>query len=156
VIYVRPRREKKVGYFCEVMKIPHYLPLRCDTRIYQRRKVSFLKPVFPGYLFAALDDASRAEVFKTNNVIRLLKSENQNGLLFELEQIKMALTADPTLGACAALTRGRHVRITGGAFMGIEGIVYSFKNPSKVCLNVEMINRAVAVEVDKDLLEVIE
>jgi transcription antitermination factor NusG len=59
---------------------------------------------------------------------------------------------DPTLGACEALKRGLRVRITGGPFMGIEGVIENLKGSAKVLLNVEMINRAVPLEVDRSFL----
>jgi transcription antitermination factor NusG len=64
------------------------------------------------------------------------------------------LDIDPTLSECTALSEGRRVKILGGPFMGIEGTVTSTKGKAKVCLNVDMIGRAVAVEVDREYLEV--
>ena len=40
--------------------------------------------------------------------------------------------------------------------MGIEGIVSSIKGTNKVRLNVDMIGQAIAVEVDREYLEVLE
>ena len=40
--------------------------------------------------------------------------------------------------------------------MGVEGLVQSLRGKNKVCLNVDMIGRAVAVEVDREYLEVID
>jgi len=69
--------------------------------------------------------------------------------------VRKALRVDPSLGTCQALTAGRRVRIHAGPFMGVEGIVANVKGKAKVCLNVEMIGRAVAVEVDREFIEVI-
>jgi transcription antitermination factor NusG len=48
------------------------------------------------------------------------------------------------------------VRITGGPFSGIEGIVASLKGKTSVRLNVEMVGQAVAVDVAREFLEVID
>jgi transcription antitermination factor NusG len=115
------------------------------------------KPVFSGYFFVAFDRDSRATLLRTNNVVRIIRPEDQQRLLHELDQIQLALEVDPTLATCMALKRGRLVRIRGGAFMGIEGVVSSLKNGSpKVRLNVDLIGRAVAMEIDRDLLELID
>ena len=53
VLHVKPRCEKKVDDFCATFQIGRYLPLRKETKIYQRRKVTVEKPVFPRYVFAA-------------------------------------------------------------------------------------------------------
>lgn len=154
VLYVRPRCEKKMAEFCRIQGYEHYLPLRSETKIYQRRKVTVAKPVFPGYLFVAFDPQGRLELLKTNNIVRILESPDEQNLIHELEQIQKALSVDATLGAVAALKKGRHVRITGGPFMGVEGLIQDVKGNTKVLLNVDMIGRAVAVEVDRDFLEV--
>lgn len=154
VLYVRPRCEKKMAEFCRIQGYEHYLPLRSETKIYQRRKVTVAKPVFPGYLFVSFDPQGRLELLKTNNIVRILESPDEQNLIHELEQIQKALSVDATLGAVAALKKGRHVRITGGPFMGVEGLIQDVKGNTKVLLNVDMIGRAVAVEVDRDFLEV--
>ena len=157
VLYLRPRCEKKMAEHCIKHGLKYFLPLREETKIYQRRKVTVNKPLFVGYLFVSFDRAGRVALLKTNHIIRILVPEDEELLLYELAQIREALTIDPTLGACAALTRGRRVRIVGGPFMGVEGVVWTLKKDrSKIRLNVEMIGQAVAIEVDRDYLELID
>lgn len=156
VMYLKPRCEKKLAEYCRIQNMECYLPLRMERKIYQRRKVLVEKPVFPGYFFASADEEERLGLLKTNNIVRILVPPREQDFLFELEQIRKALMADPTLGSCVALERGKRVRITGGPFMGIEGMVSAMKGQSKVCLNVEMIGRAVVVEVYREFLEIID
>ncbi len=156
VLYLKPRCEKKLAEYCRVKNLEHYLPLRMERKIYQRRKVIVEKPVFPGYFFVSADDEKRLGLLKTNNVVRMIVPPREQDFLFELDQIRKALTADPTLGSRVALERGKHVRITGGAFMGIEGMVSAIKGESKVYLNVEILGRAVVVEVYREFLELMD
>ena len=156
VLYLRPRSEKKVAVCCEQHRITYYLPLREETKIYQRRRVKVEKPLFPCYFFATFDAIGREDLLKTNNVLRILEPPSRRQLLYELAQVRKALRVDPTLSTCSALKAGRRVRIMGGPFMGVEGIVRAIKGNTKVCLNVDMIGRAVAVEVDRDYLDVID
>jgi transcriptional antiterminator RfaH len=156
VLHIHPRCEKKMAEYCKVNKLEYYLPLRKQTRVYQRRRVTFEKPVFPGYLFAAFDGDGRLALLKSNNIIRILTPENEDRLLFELEQVKKALLVDPTLVPCESLKKGKHVRILSGPFMGIEGVVADVKGTMKVRLNVDMIGQAVSVEIEKDFLELLE
>lgn len=152
VLHVKPRREKKVAEFCELAKLDHYLPLREESKIYQRRRVTVQKCVFPGYLFAAFDADGRLQLLKTNNIVRILEPPDQQELIHELDQVRAALEVDPTLGAGKALQAGRVVRITGGPFRGIEGKIQSLKGKSMVCLNVDMIGQAVRMEVAREYL----
>lgn len=156
VLHVRPRAEKKVDEFCEANNIAAYLPLRSEMKIYQRRKVIVRKPVFPGYMFAAFNREERALILKTNNVVRTLAAESEAQLIHELEQVRLALMADPTLTACIALKTGTRVLIRQGVFMGIEGVVARLRSVSKVRLNVEVLGQAVHLEIAREFLEVIE
>jgi transcription antitermination factor NusG len=153
VLYLRPRTEKKMAEFCRLHRFPYYLPLRRETKIYQRRRVTVEKPLFPSYFFTSFDAEGRLNILKANHIIRVLQPGSRRKLLHELAQIRKALAVDPCLGTCAALAAGRRVRIKAGPFMGIEGIVQSIKGKMKVCLNVEMIGRAVVMEVDRSFLE---
>jgi len=156
VLYLRPRCEKKTAEYCKIHNLEYYLPLREETKIYQRRRVKVTKPVFPGYLFVSFNRQGKLTLLKSNNIVRILIPEKEEWLLHELTQIRKALSVNPTLGACVALKRGHLVRITNGPFMGVEGVVSSLKGATKVRLNVEMIGQAVALEVDREYLEVIE
>jgi transcription antitermination factor NusG len=156
VLYVKPRSEKRMAEYCVAQGLEHYLPLRRETKIYQRRKVTVDKPVFPGYVFVRFDADSRLTVLKANPIVRVLETGDEGRLVHELDQVRKALAADPALGTVAALKRGTRVRIKAGPFMGVEGLVADMRNPTQVRLNVEMIGRAVVVDVDRDFVESME
>ena len=156
VLHLRPRTEKKVAELCERNRLLHYLPLRRETKIYQRRKVTVEKPVFPGYLFVSMDRDGRLAVLKTNHVVRIMEPGNRRTLLHQLAQVRRALQADPALIASSGLRKGRRARITGGPFMGIEGVIFEVKGMTRVSLNVEIVGQSVAVVVDPGFLETID
>ena len=153
VLHVKPRCEKKMADYCLAHVVTCDLPLREETKVYQRRRVTVRKPVFPGYAFAAFNAEQRATVLKSNFIVRILPVQDQTRLIAELEQVRQALTVDPTLDACAAFQAGKRVCIRSGPFQGLEGVVQVFKGRAKVVLNIEMIGRALAVEVGMELLE---
>jgi len=156
VLHVRPRCEKKIAQCCAALEIEHYLPLCSEVKVYQRRKVTVEKPVFPGYVFASFDRQQRLALLKTNQVIRFLETDDEERLVYELEQVRKALAVDPSLGADAALEKGTAIRITGGPFMGVEGWVEELRGQNKVCLSVDMIGQAIVVEVAREYLEPID
>ena len=153
VLHVRPRCEKKMAGHCAFYSIPHYLPLRRETKVYQRRKVTVDKPVFPGYVFAEVPRAQRLTVLKSSSIVRVIEVEDQARFVHEIDQVRQALAVDATLGATAAITSGRPVRIVGGPFQGLEGVVATVRGVTRVVLNVDMIGQAVKVDVDADMLE---
>lgn len=155
-LHVKPRCEKKVAQHCVRLGLTYYLPLRSETKIYQRRKVTVEKPLFPGYVFAGFDQDQRVELLKTNQIVRLLEPVHPRLLLYQLAQIRRALRADPRLETLAGIKPGRQVRIKAGPFMGVDGTIASVKGVERVVLNVDMIGQAVVVEVDRACIEVLE
>lgn len=153
VLHVRPKCEKKMASYCAFYAIPHYLPLRRETKVYQRRKVTVDKPVFRGYVFAELPKTERLTVLKSSSLVRIIDVRDQDRFVREIDQVRQALSVDATLGATAAFTSGKQVRITAGPFQGLEGVVAVVRGETRVVLNVDMIGQGVRVDVDADMLE---
>ena len=153
VLHVRPRCEKKIAKYCDSTNLEHYLPLRTEHKVYQRRKVDVLKPLFPGYVFAKFNAFQRILVFKSQQIVRILQVKDQASLIDELSQIRKALEINPCLNACSAVERGTLVRIISGPFQGMEGMVATLKDQTRVVLNVDIIGKGVPLETDLDILE---
>ena len=142
--------------YSDKFDLHYYLPLRTETKIFQRRKVTVEKPIFSGYFFVRFDEAGRLKLLKTNHVVHILDIPNQRKFLHELAQIRKALRIDSTLGACNAYEKGRIVKIMAGPFRGIEGCIDSVKPSGKVLLEIDMIGQAVPVEVSRNYITLID
>ena len=142
--------------YCLYYKVAHYLPLRQENKVYQRRKVLVEKPVFPGYVFADVPKEQRLTVLKSSSLARIIEVVDQTRFVHEIEQVRQALAVDATLGATAALTKGRPVRITAGPFQGLEGVVEQVHGVARVVLNVDMIGQGVRVDVDADMIQLLD
>jgi transcriptional antiterminator RfaH len=152
VLHTRPRCEKKVVDHCARAGYPVYLPLRQKMHRYGARERIFLSPLFPGYVFCVVNAADRSSVRQSRHVANLLDVVNQKQLVEQLRQVQQALSAGDVVAVMPYLEKGRHVRVTGGALKGAEGIVLRVKGRTRVVLNVDMIRQSVAVEVDGALL----
>jgi len=153
VVYLRPRLEKKAAEVCRLNGIPFYLPVRKRTRTYQRRKVTTEIPVFPGYLFAALDAPRRLVLLKTNHVLRFLEPASPYRMLRQLVQIRRALKIDPELRPTQLLASGTRVRIVAGPFMGVEGVVSRLASTMRVILTVELLGQGLVVQASRGQVE---
>lgn len=154
VVYLRPRLEKKTAELCRASGIPHYLPLRAQTRTYQRRKVTFHHPLFPGYLFVALDAPSKLALQKSNHVLRFLEPARPRRMLRQLVQIRRALRIDPALRpARQALAAGMRVRIVSGPLQGVEGIVARLSSTMHVFLTIDLIGQGLIVQASRNQVE---
>ena len=153
VFFVKPRAEKKVAEFCSLYGIQYYLPLREKSRVAQRRKIVVRVPVFPGYVFARIDDVQRLKMLKTNLLVRVLEPLKPRRMLRDLVMVRRALRVNPALRPAKPLEAGRPVRIVDGPFKNIEGVVSRMSGTMKVILNVEMIGQAVVVTAEREQVE---
>ena len=147
VLHVKPRTEKKMAAYLSRDRLWHYLPLRMKIRRVQRRKVRTELPLFPGYVFARLNAASRLAMLKTNLVVRLIPVPRQRELIHQLRQIAHAGRVAPEVRTVSVFKVGDLVRVTQGPFYGVEGYIKRDEGGTSIILNVEILGQAVAVSI---------
>jgi transcription termination/antitermination protein NusG len=111
-------------------------------------------PMFPGYLFVhcAMDKAAYIEVLRARGVVRIL-GERWDRLAgvpdAEIEALQRLLEIDAPVLPHPYLHEGQRVRITSGAFEGIEGLLVRSR-PARglLVLSIELLHQSVAVEID--------
>jgi transcription antitermination factor NusG len=155
IIHVRSRTEKRLAEYCEKQEVAYFLPLREETKIYQRRKVTVQLPLFRGYFFASVPPEKKDVLLRAGYVVSFLYPPNERDFLRQLVRVRRSLRIDPTLGAVAALHKGLRVRIKAGPFMGTEGMIEGLKARTAVRINVDMIGQAVLVEIPVEYIEVL-
>lgn len=112
-------------------------------------------PLFPGYLFCRLDVAERLPILVTPGVIDIVGIGKVPESIpdSEIEAIQaVARSGCPTV-PWPYLRVGQTVRVTRGAMRGVEGLLVSVRKEFKIVLSVNMLQRSVAVEVDRDCIE---
>jgi transcription antitermination factor NusG len=153
LLYVKSRQEKQLSDDLTAMGISNYLPLMRQTRYYGRRKSNLDLPLFPGYVFlhGPLDDAYLAD--RTKRVVSIIKVADQEQIAWELENIRGALNRDAELAPHPFLKQGMRVEVRSGPFRGLQGVVESRVRADRLVLQVEMLARAVGLEIDAALLD---
>lgn len=156
VLYTKPRAEKQVAVDCRGMGLECYLPLRKAVRVYQRRKVTFLTPLFPGYIFVNLPFERRNELFFRGHVVREIKVLKPIRMLRQIAMVRKALRLDPGLEAVDPIREGEVVRVATGPLQGCEGVVSNIRRKSGkvvLTLSVDIIGKAVPIAVESNLVE---
>lgn len=153
VIHSRPRAEKKVAEWLVRNELPHYLPLLERVRSYVSKKVVFLHPAFPGYLFARFALGQRSFVRQSGHVANVIFCKNQARLLHEMERIRQVLASGLPVEKHPYLETGAKVVVTEGKLRGLEGIIVERLGATKLVISVEMFQQAVCVEVDPRMLK---
>jgi transcription antitermination factor NusG len=111
-------------------------------------------PMFPGYLFVhdAMDKRSYIEILKARGVVKVLE-DGWTRLTpvpdSEIEAIQHVVSADVPVFPHAHLLEGDRVEVTDGPLAGLEGLFVQDKpTKGRLVLNVDLLGRSVAVEVD--------
>ncbi len=152
-----PRHEKRVRDRIAGRNVECYLPL--FQRVHRWKngcKAKVEMPLFPTYLFVAIEYAHRGRVLDVPGVQSFVGTGRQPLAVpdDEIEKLRSGLplhNAQPH----ARLTAGQTVQITAGPLAGLSGVLVRQKEGLRVVLSVEMLMQAVAVEVDADDIEVI-
>lgn len=131
-----------------------FTPTYAITRQWCDRKRSAELPLFPGYMFARLDYRNRLPVLVTPGVYGIVSCGKQPAPIPETEinSLKEVTRSGLRFGPWPFLTKGEQVTIARGVLAGLTGIVVEVKKSLRVVLCVDLIQRAVAVEVDADVL----
>jgi len=152
VLHTKSRCEKILSDEMAKQEIDHFLPLVGKVKYYGNRKVLVDEPLFPGYLFlrGTLSDAYQAA--KTKRVANIIRVVKQAELAWELHNLWLAISSGARLDPFPALKIGVRVEILSGPFRGIQGIVQDRLRANRLVLQIEMLGRAVGLELDGAIL----
>lgn len=156
VLRTRARQEKILANDLAARSIPAFLPLINSVRYYGGRKARVELPLFPGYVFlrGSRDDAYTAD--RTRRIAQIIPVSNQERLDTELHSLAVALQSQAPLDPYPYLRKGVWVEVRSGPFRGIQGLIEDRSKANLLILQVEMLGRAVSLELDGSLLDVIE
>src|SRR5437879_1446974 len=154
-IYTRSRHEKQVDMMLRRQSIETYLPLRRAWSRRQDRRVTVELPALPGYLFVrcTLFAELRAQIKRTNGVIRLVENAGRPCPIpvGQIDSLRIALTRSFEAETHPYFNIGDRVQVARGPFVGAEGYLVRFApGRHKLVIAVEMVNQAVAIEIDAD------
>lgn len=148
--YTCANHEKRVAAELGARDIENFLPLYSSIRRWKDRRVQLELPLFPGYVFVRLALCDRLRVAQIPSVVRLVGFGGLPAALpdAEMEILRSGLSQSLRAQPHPFLKVGRRVRITGGPFAGLEGVVKRGKSNLRVVVSLELIQRSVAVEVE--------
>lgn len=156
VLRTRARQEKILANDLAARSIPAFLPLINSVRYYGGRKARVELPLFPGYVFlrGSRDDAYAAD--RTRRIAQIITVSNQERLDMELRSLAIAIQSQAPLDPYPYLKKGVWVEVRSGPFRGIQGLIEDRSKANLLILQVEMLGRAVSLELDGSLLDVID
>jgi transcription antitermination factor NusG len=153
VAHTRSRCEKKLQQFCVDRAIPVTLPCYKTVRRYQRKTVTFEKPLFPGYVFLQLVPGQSQLVAQNDCVANLLTVIDQNTFDQQITEILGALKSGVSVFLAPEIGVGTRVRIKSGPLRGLEGWVEERYGPTTVMLRLDFIGQAAGLRLPAENFE---
>lgn len=148
-IYTKHHHEKKSADLLARKGIEAYLPLYRSVRQWQDRKKKLDVPLFPGYVFIRSTLENRTEILGTPGVFFIVASVGQSCWIpdQDIESMRTMTKSRALIEPHPFLRSGDYVRIRRGPLEGVQGILTRVKNQDRVVLCVELLRKAVSVEI---------
>lgn len=151
---VKPQHEKAVAEHLRLMGLESYLPLYRSRRHWSDRTKTIQLPLFSQYVFARFCLEQRLTILELSSVLSIVGFGGVACPVDERELAALKAIVGSGLPYCPwpFLRSGQRVQICAGSLKGVEGILAREKSACRVVINVELLQRAVAVEVERDMV----
>ena len=153
VIHTKPRQEKSLARVATAQQVPFYLPLVHKQSRVRGKLVDSYSPLFPGYLFALVNEGQRIQLLKTNIVVHILEADDEERLVCELRNLESLIASDAPVTIERKLEPGRWVRVKSGPMENTEGVVVSRRGKTRLVVAVTLLQQGVSVEIDDFQIE---
>ena len=149
---VKPQHERTVSYALHQKGFERYVPLYRARRRWSDRLKEIELPLFQGYVFCRMSADKRAAVLTTPGVYGFVGFSGTPAPIAEreLQMVRRMLSAGAPVGPWPFLKAGQPVQITRGPLAGLEGILAGTPDGWHVVVNVNILQRSVAVTVERD------
>ena len=150
-VRVRTRYEKKVASSLDYRGIDSFLPVYRANRKWSDRVAEIDLPLFPSYVFGRFDPSSKLNVLTVPGVIEIVGNGASPTPVdnFEIAAQQAAVRSGFMLTPWPFLKIGESVRLVAGPLRNVTGILTAFKGDRKLILSVTLLQRSVAVSVDR-------
>lgn len=154
-LYTCARHEKQVARQIEQRHISCFLPVYRSVRRWKDRRKELELALFPGYVFVHIALKDRLRVLQVASAVRFVSFNGHPVPLPEadMESLMNGLSRGVRAKPHPYLSVGRRVRVRSGPLAGAQGILVRRKDRFRVVLSLDLIMRAVAVEVDETDIE---
>jgi transcription antitermination factor NusG len=155
------RAEKKVDELLGRAGFETYLPLITRERQWADRKKKVAFPLFPGYTFAKFDLSRYHQILSTPGLATVVRANGHPSPVHpeELDCVRLFVTGVERTGVepepVDFLESGDPVRVIGGPFAGMSGVLLHRRGSIQVAIRLTSIRRAFSIVLDRALLRLV-
>lgn len=148
--YTKHHHEKTAAELLARKGFEVFLPLYRSAHRWKDRTKTVDLPLFPGYLFLRTDLMRKLDILRTAGVFWLVGNGDCACPVpeTEIDAVRKIIESSSRFEPHPLLKTGDRVRIQSGPLTGIEGILIRVKGQYRVVLSVELLQKAVGVEVE--------
>lgn len=150
-VYTWARHEKRVIAQMKQRQINSFLPLYRSIHRWKDRRKEIELALFPSYVFVHLRLRDRVRVLEVPGAVHIVSSRGVPVPLAEdeIESLRRGTEGSLKMEPHPYLQAGRRVRVRSGPMAGLEGILLRRKEGLRLVVSIEILMRAVAVEIDE-------
>jgi transcription antitermination factor NusG len=151
-VRVKSNRESIVAAGLQHRGFEEFLPSYKTRRVWSDRVKDIQLPLFPGYVFCRLNIDLRLTILQIPGVVSFVEFGRGPKPVedHEIEALQAIVNSGVPVAPWPFLEAGQRVRIERGSLRNLEGRVVEVKNRLRVVVSVSLLQRSVAVEVDRD------
>jgi transcription antitermination factor NusG len=151
-IRVKSNRESLVATALEGKGLARFVPTYLARRQWSDRVVETEIPLFKGYVFCFLEIEKRMPVLTIPGVIDFVGMGKAPYPVedAEIEALQTIARSKVAAAPWPFLKAGQRVRIDRGPLRDVEGLLIEVKNRFRLVVSVALLQRSVAVEVDRE------
>ncbi|MDQ2899809.1 MAG: NusG-like protein [Acidobacteriota bacterium] len=152
---IRSRFEKTSATILRSKGFEEFSPSYRSKRTWSDRVKELDLPLFPGYMFCRFNPLDRFPILSTPGVVAIVGIGKIPRPVedHEIEQVQAILESGIPAQPWPFLEIGQKVRISEGSLTGLEGFLVNFKNSFRLVVSVTLLQRSVAVEIDRECIE---
>jgi transcription antitermination factor NusG len=129
-----------------------FLPVSATRKRWSDRMKTVETPLFPGYVFCRFDVQKRLPVLTTPGIVGIVGVGKQPAPIpdQEIERVRRIATSGLAAQPWPFLRVGERILIERGPLAGIEGILLRMKGELRLVASIDLLQRSIAVEVERD------
>jgi transcription antitermination factor NusG len=150
-LQVRARWEQSTADLLTFKGYETLLPSYAKKQGSGNRQEAVVRPLFPGYLFCRFDVLRRLPILITPGV-RAVVSRGRIPIPVdpsEIASIQKLVEAGARAEPCSYIPAGDTIRVERGPLKGLLGILIAHKGSHRVVVSVSLLQRSVALEIDR-------
>jgi len=149
VLYTKSKQEKKVAEGLKQLGIEAYCPVVTVMKQWSDRKKKVEVPLISSYVFVAINERKREDVFKVPGIVRYLFWLGKPAIVrdIEIEALQKSLEGIATSFEVLPFQKNEVVAISSGPFQGFEGIV---KHINKNTIQLVLVDLGFLVTINRE------